>query len=537
MLLPALARAGGPRPGDPVLSFPLDTLGMDIPQPRLLTGGAVFFTVNFVDSTHLLLTFNDHGLIPRATDKEPGDDDHLIRALLLELPSGKVLASTQWHARDREQYLWPIGHGEFLLRIRRTLTLIEPLAGLAAGDPFHQQPFLDFQRRIGYLSVSPVGDLLVVETVPRRKTSVEEDMARLRAANAAPPDIQADAAPTPGLQRRTTLTVAAPPPDPAFDPHTEVRIFRMLRTPATASAPPRLVVQNAGMLITQNPIRVPATSEGFLDISRESARTWLFDFQSHSGVKKLELAPFDTTCAPTPFFISRSEFVALGCHGSDQKAVFSGFNFRGEEPWIMMLQGNNIAPLIVSSPDSGRLAFSHISLAASFYDLENLVPEEMSAQEIQVIQNHDGRILLHVLASPIQRAGQNFDLSPDGLAFTVIRNGNLEIYRLPPLTKKDEEQLKLAAADVPPPSNDRIRLTVHPVTASQTPAPLASDAPAQAAAATSAPGPAPASAPARPSAPESNAAVSQPDSAPATAPDEPRKPPSLYTPDYPKPPK
>jgi hypothetical protein len=56
------------KPGDPYLSFPLDSLGFDPVQPRLLTGPATYFTLNFVDDTHLLLTFNSHGLIPRVND-------------------------------------------------------------------------------------------------------------------------------------------------------------------------------------------------------------------------------------------------------------------------------------------------------------------------------------------------------------------------------------------------------------------------------------------------------------------------------------
>src|SRR5208282_803621 len=85
--------------------------------------------------------------------------------------------------------------------------------------------------------------------------------------------------------------------------------------------------------------------------------------------------------------------------------------------------------------------------------------DDLNGQEVMVLQNHDGRILLKVQPSPVQRTGQNFDLSPDGLSFTTLRNGNLEVYRLPDLTAKDQEQLKLAAADEPEKNIARIRLT------------------------------------------------------------------------------
>lgn len=521
------------RPGDPVISIPLDNLGFDPPQPRLLTGGATMFSLHFVDDTHLLLTFNSHGLIPRLTDG-PQDEDRLVTALLVELPAGHILARTQWHTRDREQYLWPLANGLFMLRIRSRLTVIDPLRNLKSGEPFHQQSFLDMGRRIGYVSVSPGGDLLVIETVPPPSQ----------------PDDGAFNQPAAPSRPHPTLTSG----------YTEIHLFRMFLE-AKPGEPSHLVAQSAGLLSTHALIRVPATSEGFLDFFKESDRTWLFDFQSHSG-KRIELSPFDTTCVPSPYFISRSEFVAFGCHGGADHVEFSGFNFRGEEPWIQMLSGQQISPAIVTAPAAGRFAFSRIVLSGSFYDLDNLIPEEMT-QEIMVIQHHDGRILLKVQATPTQRTAQNFDISPDGLSFTVIRNGNLEVYRLPAFTKKDEEQLKLAAADIPEKNEARIRLeSTRPKAPAAQPAAAASNAftvggdnstlPNAPAPATAQPAAQPADDTPLPtdpvdiinalSFPGSTPPPAKPAAPPAANPtptsdaDAPRPPPSLYDPDHPKPP-
>ena len=84
--------------------------------------------------------------------------------VLLELPTGKVLARTTWHFRDHGQYLFPIAHGRFLLRTREKLVILAPLLHLAVGKPFAEEPFLEFKRKIGYVSVSPGGDLLMIET-------------------------------------------------------------------------------------------------------------------------------------------------------------------------------------------------------------------------------------------------------------------------------------------------------------------------------------------------------------------------------------
>jgi len=78
---------------------------------------------------------------------------------------------------------------------------------------------------------------------------------------------------------------------------------------------------------------------------------------------------------------------------------------------------------------------------------------------------YNGKQLLKVVTSPIQRAGQNFTLSPDGLSLAVIHDnaaakGNLvthqtsiEIYKLPPLSAKDAAQIKVEAAMAPEPAD------------------------------------------------------------------------------------
>ena len=478
------------RPGEPYLSFPLDTMGFDPIQPRLLVGAATYNTLNFVDNTHILLTFKTHGLIPRVADAASQEDDRLITALLIELPSGEVLARTTWHTRDQAQYLWPLSHGLFLVRIRSRLTVIDPIRNLRTGDAFHEQKFLEIDKPIGYISVSPGGDLLVVEAIDSPHPGTDSDT---------------------GLGAPQVLHLTT-------EPTAEIHFFRMLFV-SNAAEQPHLVAQAAGLASARSLIRVPATAEGFLDILKETNQTWLFDFQSHAG-KRMELSPFDTTCAPSPYFVSRTEFVAIGCRGSDTRLLFSGFNLRGEQPWIQVLSGQQISPLLMSAPDAGRFAFSRIVVSSSYLDDMNLVPEELSGQEIQVIQHHDGRILLKVQASPIQRSGQNFDISPDGLSFTVIRNGNLDVYRLPELTPKDQNQIKLAAAANVEKNDARIKLI--PVRPNMPEKPVPST-PAEQVLTLNAPIAAPT--------PAANAGDVQ------SSDDGPRTPPSLYGPDYPKSPK
>jgi hypothetical protein len=148
------------------------------------------------------------------------------------------------------------------------------------------------------------------------------------------------------------------------------------------------------------------------------------------------------------------------------------------------------------------------------------------------MQAHDGRQLLKVQAQPIQRAGQNFDLSPSGLQFAVLRGDNIEVYKLPPLNEKDRKALELAKGMTPEPYDGPIRLGAVPVKveAAAEPAAQASNAPAPH------PVAAPAALPSGEAVPESAAAPAPAAQAEGTSGDQqgPRKPPSLYSPDYPK---
>ena len=475
------------------------------------------FTLHFVDKTHLLFTFNNRGLLKRMPDATPEDDDRNVTALLLELPTGKVLARTEWRTRDREQYLWPLSHGRFLLRVRTHLTVIDPLANLAKEEAFREQPFLDFKRRIGYISVSPGGDLLTIETIPPRR-QIDDGGGPAQGAQVlqsrTPAAAQAGAAGS-----AAPLKLSAPPAvefssERAGLPPVDLHFYR-LGVEEGPGGTERVSARAAGVLGARGLISIPATADGFLDAIKESPGVYDFDFFSHTG-KKVELSPYDTTCAPRPYFVSASEFVALGCHGGTDRMMLSGFNLRGEEPWVQALSGQYIAPYLVAAPAAGRFAFSRVLVSGSYYDPDNIVPEELNAQEITVLQHHDGRLLLKVQASPIQRAGQNFDLSPDGLEVAVLRAGNIEVYRLGSLSAQDQRAIEAAAKNAPERNDAQVRLKSAPIAPERV-----EESPAVTVAA-------------RPAGGTLGAAPQAAERTPETAEPERKAPPSLYSPEHPK---
>ena len=396
------------------------------------------YTVNFVDEKHLLFTFTVRSLMARLPDAEEDDDDRNVAALLIEVPSGKVLSRTEWRTRDHDRYLWPLEHGRFLLRVRSKLSVIDPLRNFEKGDAWLRQGFLSLERPIGYVAVSPSGNLLGVETLPLRKKKL----------TGAAASADALAATVPGYR---------PPPSIRVEGRSPVQIYFFRLKTDGPDWNGKLIAQTAGQVGAPNLINLPTTGDGFLDIKQDKGATWLFDFVSHTG-KRLELAAYDTSCAPRPYFISRSEFVAFGCRGTTEKQQLSYFNLKGEEPWLSVLQGTQVSPSIIGAPGAGRFAMSRTLVAGTVFDTETLTAADLTAQEISVMQNYDGRVLLKVQATPIQRAGQNFDLSPSGEKFAVLRGANLEVYSLPTLNGKDLKAVKLAEGMTPEANDAPIRM-------------------------------------------------------------------------------
>ncbi|MEO6804222.1 MAG: hypothetical protein ABI197_13365, partial [Granulicella sp.] len=97
-------------------------------------------------------------------------------------------------------------------------------------------------------------------------------------------------------------------------------------------------------------------------------------------------------------------------------------------------------------PAAGRFAMSRNLVSAGSGMTPNFAPDSFTSQEIRVYQTHDGKQLLRVEASPVQRFGDNYDLSPDGLRLAVIRGNAVELYSLPALTEADKSEVRKAKA-------------------------------------------------------------------------------------------
>lgn len=495
-VVPSLA--SGPPPS---LRIPLEPLGFQTLSSQFLLNGSSMLSLHYVDDRHLLFTFTVRRLLHRLPNDPEDDQDRNIDALLLELPTGRIVARTSWRVHDHGQYLWSLGHGRFLLRIRDTLTTFAPLVNLPTGEPFRERPFLTTAgRSIAALLVSPDASLLIVETVVRH----------------------------PPAARPKTLfgPTPPPPPEPNEPGHVQINFYRLA---SSGEASEEVKPRSAGVVRSSNIGNIASTAAGYLVVLDEGRQRWAFDFNTYEGKTK-ELSPFDSTCRPVPFFVSRSQFIAFGCRTGGSRQMIGGFDMRGQEMWEQNLSGDYISPTMAFAPPSGRFALSRVLVHSSAMPDQPLSSDALGGQTVIVYQIESGKQILRAECSPVSRAGQNFTLSPNGLGFALVHADSIEIYNLPPLTAKEEADVKLAEAAAPEESNAPVHFASSQSQTSE--AEAEADPPSQPSGTPSAPDNATSSPPTDPTADQAPPAQSTPPASNAAGdvpPNQPRKPPTLYT--------
>jgi hypothetical protein len=428
--LPVAAAPGG---AAGPLRVALGPLGFQTLYPEFLLAGSSMLTVDFVDKDHLLVTFNMRRLMKRLPNDPVDDADRTVGAFLLELPTGNVLARAEWRLHDHGQYLWNLGHGNFLLRVRDRLTMIAPMESADPNQAFREIPMLPGDRHIVAVFVSSDTDLLTVETT---KWSM----------GAGEPGAGFSAEPAP----------------------VQINFYRLNNTPDG------LVLASAGMIRTKTAVSLPLTAAGRLDVLEGGKDRWLFNFDEHTG-KVDELAEFDTSCFPRPTFVGHSEFVVFGCRGASEKVDFAGFNMKGDEMWQQNFYETHVNPTFSFAPDAGRFALGRTLISGDIID-PSVPPaaSQVTAEEVRVYQSYNGKILFKTDCTPVERAGQNFALSPDGMRLAVVREtlvrhagtkdtpaysqneAAVEIYALPALSAEDLAAVKDAQSHAPVDTGARI---------------------------------------------------------------------------------
>jgi hypothetical protein len=377
-----------PPPPEPEERIPVAPLGYRPPGPLYMLSGKAFTSLDFIDAHHLLFTFRQPRLMRR--DENPGglDHDQVIQALTLQLPDGTVQASAEWRMHDRSRYIWPLGGGRFLVRQRNTFSLTDAALKL--------HPYIDVATRVLATEVSPDGRILVVQHQYEKHTP--EEHARLEA------------------QARQYGD-----PPPAED--TQITVMNIATREMLAA------------LRTESPIHVPITSTGYVGVGKDKSDKnedqFLIRFIPFEG-QSLVLGRVASTCTPHEEFLSPAALMIESCGPRSPDLYLDVWTTQGKKLWSGQREGHLVWPTFAYSRTGGRFAVSLLRVNHFIDLIDSLNDEDVREQVVQVFDSATGALLMATTASPILTAGQNFALSEDGERLAVLREGAIEIYKVPP---------------------------------------------------------------------------------------------------------
>jgi len=406
---PAAAQSGYDVPD---ATIPLESLGYEpAPAHILLAEGYTVSSLQYVDAHHLLFTYNKRSLIKRQPDDSPDESPQNVAAILLETPSGKVVAQAEWRLHDHSQYLWPIGEGTFLLRVGRELRLLTPLTASNPAEALQGKRLLTLPGQATMIAVSPDGRMVLVE--------------------AAVPVQTADAAPA---VAPATSPIGTPlgdqPPAPPEDHTTDVQF---LDFDLSRQAQGVVNVNRVGHITAPSPLVMPLTHDGYIHTAEIYPDDWNLIYTQLSGTDTV-LGDVVSTCRPGAAFLSNNEMLVETCNGNDTALILTVVTLGKKELWQHTLDDPGTEPNIHTTPAGGRFAVSRIlinGVASPGVDLS--AEADVRMQRIDVMDIQNGALVASVAAVPAERTAQNFSLSGDGRHLAVLQKDAIALYDLAPI--------------------------------------------------------------------------------------------------------
>jgi VWFA-related protein len=360
-------------------------------------------SLDFLDSTHILLTFNPKKMFTRLPDCPPNHDDRIIHAVILELPSGHIVKEADWYLHDHQRYLWPLGSGRMLLRKLNSLYLLD--------SDFHEKLLL----------ASPKAFLWITVTADNKQIIVEREQ---------------DSQPTP--KRNEQSKTAKPKVVIEFLDEETLAVQRVIKS--------------------EGAVNLEAMSSGFSDVIHNmSGKVWLVRFGPTSAQREY-VTRVRTHCVPDVMFSSGNTLLVGRCamNGSDYSV--SSFTLTGHFLWRQHWAQRRYAPKLQRSEDGSRFVVSSISrvitadvpaspLIGTVDSEEDL--DQHLRQNIEVLDTATGSQAISLTVAPAELTAQNLALSTDGKHLAVLQGTVLALYELPVMSEEDRARYEAAKGDTP----------------------------------------------------------------------------------------
>ena len=344
--------------------LPLGYAGL---SPGARQAGGSNLSVDFLDSHHVLVTFNPKKLFKRLPDCPPTHADRLIHAVVMEVPSGKVVKEADWYLHDLRRYVWNLGGGRVLLR--RLNRLYELNSNL------EEKLVFDSPKDLLWVTVTADGKQIVVESSAGSGTANDPTEEKLKEDE----------------QKKERVQVSF----------------------LDASS---LIVQRT--ISVRGRIRLESTSSGFADVRHQGATTWLVEF-GNAHITRVKSRP-----APDLLYSSANTVLVGRCAVSHKGYNLSAFTLTGTFLWRQQWEACRFSPVVRDGEDGTRFAAGMLSIrrirTATGENEQNDSPEEALVQHVQVLDTATGNSVLSLTVAPAVMDGQNFALSPDGRMLAAV---------------------------------------------------------------------------------------------------------------------
>jgi hypothetical protein len=364
----------------PEVRIPVDALGYTVPGVMPAFDFHALVGLHYIDASHLLFTFDLKGLLPRDNRCSGANTQRMVRAVVLDLPSGKVEKQADWELYDLEDYLWSLGNGQFMLRSCSRLEVFG-----ASLDP---RPLIEPSGAIEAIGFSPDHSVAVVEQA-RQETSRPQNPMR--------PSEQTPAG------------------------KVDVEFIRL--HPLGVIARARLAV----------PGIVPIVDTGILEVLTAPRGRWVVNIQPFQGADR-EIVTLDSFCRPTLTPVTNETIIATSCSAPGD-IVLQGFDLNGSSLWRFPLGSDRHDARILLTENGEHFAIESLHIKQPLAQFDQISRDLIDSQAIDIYDTRTGTRIGGFRTTPVYTAGTNASFSPDGTRLAVLHDGAIEIYPLSELAK------------------------------------------------------------------------------------------------------
>ena len=367
-------------PPTPAAIFDLRSLGYTPLSNAARLGGAANVSVDFLDRTRLLVTFNPKRMFKRLPECPTTHADRLVHAVVFDISSGRAVKETDWYLHDSDRYVWNLGSGRFLLRRLNKLYQVD--------SDLNQKLVFDSPKKLVWISVTPdysqilveASDDAVLDQVPTQNKDLPPDHGRMKIS--------------------------------FLDSHS----FNVQHT-----------------ITAKTPILLEATKSGFGDVVK-NGDVWLVRFGVSAG-NRINLTRVKARKAPNLLYSSSSTLLVGRCSTSEAMYNVSAFTIAGKFLWRQRWKDCRHSPVVRRSEDGSRFVISSVVP----WDEPTPTPgsngsdgeDDLLRQSVQVLETASGGSVFSMRATPAVMDGENVALSPDGRSLAALADSAIALYSLP----------------------------------------------------------------------------------------------------------